>query len=122
MQAVKSSDTTPEFSVRRFLHAAGYRYRLHVKTLPGSPDIVFPSQKKAIFVHGCFWHGHNCPKGRLPKSRPEYWQPKIAGNRRRDRRQTAALKALGWQVAVAWQCQTIKPARLLKRLLRFLER
>ena len=106
MQAVKSKDTKPELIVRRVLHRMGYRYRLHRKDLPGKPDIVFASRRKAIFVHGCFWHGHDCPKGRLPKSRLDYWQPKLDRNKQRDRTKAEQLHSLGWSVLVIWQCQT----------------
>ena len=85
MQAVKSRNTGPEMIVRRLLHGMGYKYQLYRKDLPGKPDIALASRRKAIFVHGCFWHGHSCPKGRLPKSRLDYWQPKLAKNRERDR-------------------------------------
>ncbi|MCY4557696.1 MAG: very short patch repair endonuclease [Chloroflexi bacterium] len=106
MQAVKSKDTKPELIVRRVLHRMGYRYRLHRKDLPGKPDIVFVSRRKAIFVHGCFWHAHDCPKGRLPKSRLDYWQPKLDRNKQRDRTKVEQLRSLGWSVLVIWQCQT----------------
>lgn len=106
MKAVKSKDTKPEMTVRRLLHSLGYRYRLHRKDLPGKPDIVFPSRRKAIFVHGCFWHAHGCKKGRLPRSRLEYWRPKLAQNAERDARKIAELEALGWSVLVVWQCET----------------
>ncbi|CAN0579472.1 unnamed protein product, partial [Laminaria digitata] len=100
MQAVKSKDTKPELVVRRLLHSFGYRYRLHRKELPGKPDIVFPSRKKAVFVHGCFWHWHGCPKGQLPKSRLDYWQPKLAKNVERDRTKKEQLESLGRRVLV----------------------
>ena len=107
MQAVKPKDTRPELIVRRFLHSRGYRYRLHRKDLPGTPDIAFMSLRKAIFIHGCFWHGHDCPKGRLPKSHLEYWQTKLERNKKRDRENTEKLRSLGWDVLVVWQCQTV---------------
>ncbi|PRD40635.1 very short patch repair endonuclease [Phyllobacterium phragmitis] len=106
MQSVGQKDTGPEMLVRRALHKLGYRYRLHAKDLPGRPDMVFPGKRKAIFVHGCFWHGHDCAKGKLPKSRPEYWIPKIEANKARDERVIDELKKLGWDVIVIWQCQT----------------
>ena len=96
MQSVKSENTGPELAVRRLLHGMGYRYRLHRRDLPGRPDIAFVSRRKAIFVHGCFWHGHGCSKGRLPKSRLDYWQPKVDKNRERDRTKEEQLKSLGW--------------------------
>ena len=106
MQAVKSKDTGPELIVRRLLHKMGYRFRLHRKDLPGRPDIVLPKYRKAIFVHGCFWHNHGCAKGQLPKSRLDYWQPKLEANARRDRTKKEQIESLGWKVLVVWQCQT----------------
>jgi DNA mismatch endonuclease (patch repair protein) len=105
MRAVKGKDTGPEWIVRRLLHRLGYRYRLHVKELPGKPDLVFPRRHLALFVHGCFWHGHGCRIGQLPKTRLDYWGPKIAANVERDCRKEAALVASGWRVAVVWQCE-----------------
>lgn len=121
MQSVQTKDTGPELTVRRALFAAGYRFRLHRRDLPGSPDIVLPGRRKAIFVHGCFWHGHGCSKGRAPKSREEYWLPKIAANRERDRRNIAALEAIGWSVRVVWQCELRDPRTLMDSLGIFLE-
>ncbi|MGQ0589831.1 MAG: very short patch repair endonuclease [Sphingosinicella sp.] len=105
MASVGTKDTGPELAVRKLLHRLGYRYRLHRKDLPGRPDIVFPGRRLALFVHGCFWHGHDCPKGRLPKSRPEYWAPKIARNLERDAENRRDLGALGWRSATLWQCE-----------------
>ena len=116
MQRVKGKDTKPEKLVRSLLHRLGYRFRLHRKDLPGTPDIVFPSRRLVLFVHGCFWHGHGCRIGQLPKSRLEYWRPKIAANRDRDQRQEAALSAAGWRVAVVWQCELVDQANLAVRL------
>ena len=116
MQAVKSRHTKPELAVRRLLHGMGYRYRLHRKDLPGNPDIAFMSRRKAIFVHGCFWHGHDCPKGRLPKSRLEYWRPKVDNNKDRDRTKEEQLRSLGWSVLVIWQCETLNLEALAPRL------
>jgi DNA mismatch endonuclease (patch repair protein) len=121
MQAVKSKNTVPELTVRRMLHARGYRYRLHDKRLPGTPDICFPSRHKAIFVHGCFWHGHGCNKGRLPKSRSDYWAPKIEANRVRDGVKRDQLEALGWSVFTVWQCDLEDPERLELQLKIFLD-
>lgn len=121
MQAVKTKDTGPEMIVRRMLHSHGYRYRLHRKDLPGRPDIVFKGRYKAIFVHGCFWHGHGCPKGKLPKSKLNYWQPKIEQNKARDTRNIAELEAAGWQVLVIWQCETADSQTLWHRLQEFVE-
>lgn len=106
MQSVAQKNTGPEIVVRRIAHALGYRFRLHRKDLPGRPDLVFPGRRKVVFVHGCFWHGHGCPKGRLPKSRPEFWVPKIEGNKARDLRAEQALVDLGWETLTLWQCET----------------
>ncbi|WP_275299831.1 very short patch repair endonuclease [Achromobacter ruhlandii] len=106
MQAVGTKDTGPEWIVRRWLHSRGYRYRLHPQTLPGRPDIVLPGRRLVIFVHGCFWHGHDCSKGRAPKSRLDYWQPKLHANKQRDGRNVTELENLGWRVLTVWQCQT----------------
>lgn len=110
--------------VRRLLHAAGYRFRLHRKDLPGSPDLVFPGRHKVVFVHGCFWHGHDCKRGaRQPKENAEYWIAKIARNRARDHQAILALKAAGWGCAIVWECQTSVAARaeLTISLTRFLD-
>ena len=118
MRAVKSSNTTPEFIVRRLLHRMGSRYRLHHADLPGKPDIVFPSRRKIIFVHGCFWHGHDCKRGnRIPKSNSEYWRAKIERNRARDRKHLDVLEDAGWSVSIVWECETKEPKRLRARLL-----
>ncbi|HEX5127826.1 MAG TPA: very short patch repair endonuclease [Rhodocyclaceae bacterium] len=121
MQSVKTKDTGPEQTVRQVLFAAGYRYRLHRRDLPGSPDIVFPGRKKAIFVHGCFWHCHVCAKGKAPKSRMEYWGPKLNANRARDSRNRHDLQSLGWDTLVIWQCELADTDRLLDRLTRFVD-
>ncbi len=106
MQAVKSVDTLPEIAVRRVLHAAGYRYLLHLRSLPGCPDLVFPSRRKAIFINGCFWHGHACSRGsRIPKANRPYWERKIARNRERDLRNLERLRVLGWGVFTLWECE-----------------
>ena len=120
MAAVRQRDTAPEMSVRRMLHGMGYRYRLHRRDLPGSPDLVFPAGKKVIFVHGCFWHGHSCPKGALPKTRLEFWKTKIARNKKRDADSLAQLRTIGWQATTVWQCELTDQARLRRRLVRFL--
>ena len=122
MSAVRTEDTGPELLVRKLLSAQGYRYRLHRKGLPGRPDIVFPGRRKAVFVHGCFWHGHRCAKGRLPKSRLRYWRPKIAANKKRDARNLAKLRRLGWGVSVVWQCELKNAETLMRRLKVFLGR
>lgn len=120
MQAVRSKDTGPEMIVRRLLYGLGYRYRVHCRELPGTPDLVFKRRGKVIFVHGCFWHGHQCSKGRAPKSRHEYWGAKLALNRERDRRCEQELLELGWQVLTIWQCQTKDISELKKILVKFL--
>lgn len=121
MAAVKQRDTGPEMALRRALHALGYRYRTNVRALPGSPDLVFPARKKAIYVHGCFWHGHACPRGKRPESRRDYWIPKITGNRRRDRRNAAELRSLGWEALVVWECELRENRDAeLRRVVRFL--
>ena len=121
MQAVKAKNTGPEMVVRRMLHRGGYRYSLHRKDLPGRPDIVFKGRRKAILVHGCFWHGHECSKGKLPKSKLNYWQPKIEQNKARDTRNIAELEAIGWQVLVIWQCEIADGQALWLRLQEFVE-
>ncbi|WP_122878678.1 very short patch repair endonuclease [Burkholderia pseudomallei] len=109
MALVRSRDTKPEMRVRKAMHAAGLRYRLHDRRLPGAPDLVFRSRRIVVFVHGCFWHCHpDCPANRLPKSRLDFWGPKLAGNVARDARKTAELEALGWTVLVIWECETRK--------------
>jgi DNA mismatch endonuclease (patch repair protein) len=122
MRSVKSMNTGPEKLVRKALFAAGYRYRLHRRDLPGSPDIVLPRLKKAIFVHGCFWHGHDCAKGRAPKSRVDYWGPKLAANKARDDRSLAELHALGWDTLVVWQCELADIQAVLSRMSAFVDR
>lgn len=123
MRAVRGRDTRPEMAVRRLLHRLGYRFRLHRADLPGRPDLAFPVRHKAVFVHGCFWHGHTCAKASKPKSNASYWSAKIAGNKWRDRQHSRALRALGWRVLTVFECAThpSKTDRLAPRLLRFLE-
>ncbi len=121
MQSVKSKDTMPELIVRRLLHSEGYRFRLHRKDLPGTPDIVLPGRRKAIFVHGCFWHAHGCAKGRAPKSKLDYWGPKLAQNVERDARKVRELEAAGWQVLTVWGCETADRKALRAELKRFVE-
>lgn len=113
MSRVRSKDTGPEMTVRRALWAAGLRYRLHDKRLPGRPDIVFPSRRIVVLVHGCFWHGHEgCPRHRIPKSRVEWWTAKIARNKERDAEVRAALADAGWSVIVVWECETEVAAKV----------
>jgi DNA mismatch endonuclease, patch repair protein len=121
MQAVKSKNTRPEMLVRKAIHAQGYRYRLHKPDLPGKPDLAFPSRKKAIFVHGCFWHGHACKNGaRQPKSNVDYWKPKIAQNKERDAEHARRLGDLGWRTLIVWECDTKDMDRVRQRLIDFL--
>jgi DNA mismatch endonuclease (patch repair protein) len=119
MRRVRQRDTDPELVVRRVAHALGYRFRLHRRDLPGTPDLVFPKYRVALFVHGCFWHRHEgCPRATTPKSRRDYWLPKFAANVERDRRKEEALKSLGWRVLIFWECE-INDANSLKRRLKF---
>jgi DNA mismatch endonuclease, patch repair protein len=104
MAGIRGKDTLPEMTMRRGLHARGFRFRLHDRRMPGSPDLVFPGRNAVIFVHGCFWHGHNCPLFRLPATRPEFWRAKIEGNTARDGAAEAALLAAGWRVLTVWEC------------------
>jgi len=121
MQAVKSKNTAPELFLRKMLHAQGYRYRLHRRNLPGCPDLVFPGRRKVIFIHGCFWHGHDCPRGaRVPKTNQDYWVPKIVRNRTRDAKNQAMLAGAGWEVLTVWECETHNPAAIAERLQAFL--
>ncbi|SMQ69416.1 T/G mismatch-specific endonuclease [Altererythrobacter xiamenensis] len=121
MQAVGTKNTGPEMKVRQILHALGLRFRLHRKDLPGKPDIVLPRHRKVIFVHGCFWHAHGCAKGQPPKSRPDYWLPKLARNVERDRTKKEQLESLGWQVLVLWQCEIKESEQLAARLQAFVD-
>jgi DNA mismatch endonuclease, patch repair protein len=121
MRLIRKRDTSPELAVRRVAHALGLRFRLHRHGLPGTPDLVFPRLRKAILVHGCFWHQHKgCRLARQPKSRLDYWLPKLAGNVARDRKSRSALKMAGWTSLVIWECETRDLARLRARLQRFL--
>lgn len=113
MARVKSKNTTPELKVRAYLWRAGLRYRLHRADLPGKPDVVFPGRRAVVFVHGCFWHGHDCPRGaRMPQDNADYWRRKIERNRARDAKAAADLAALGWRVLTVWECELKDPARL----------
>ncbi len=121
MAAVKSRDTAPELIVRSLVHRLGFRFSLRRTDLPGSPDLAFPARQKAIFVHGCFWHGHGCKRGaRVPKNNRKYWVAKVARNRKRDRRVVRELKGLGWNSLIVWECQLRRPERLIAKLRRFL--
>lgn len=121
MAKVKSKDTRPEMIVRKIVWRMGYRYRLHCENLPGKPDLAFKGRKKAIFVNGCFWHGHQgCPAAKLPESNFGYWQEKISGNQKRDAKNRAKLEALGWKSLVLWECELRNIDVLAKRLKIFL--
>jgi DNA mismatch endonuclease, patch repair protein len=121
MRSVRSKDTKPEIVVRSLVHRLGFRFRLHRKDLPGAPDLVLPRLKKAILVHGCFWHQHSCPASARPSSRRLYWDKKLDANVRRDRRNRRLLSNSGWVILVVWECQTKDLQRLEKRLARFLK-
>jgi len=122
MSLVRSKDTKPELVVRRLVHSLRYRYRLHDSTLPGRPDLVFKSKRKAIFVHGCFWHRHGeeCVLTRVPKSRLDFWKSKFAENARRDQEKQEALHALGWDFLIIWECQLKDLDHLTRRVRDFL--
>lgn len=121
MARVRSKNTAPELIVRSAVHALGYRFRLHRRDLPGTPDLVFPRRGKVIFVHGCFWHQHACAAGmRTPKSRVQFWRKKLMSNVLRDQSVVAKLRRKGWGVMAVWECQLKNPLRLARRLRRFL--
>jgi DNA mismatch endonuclease (patch repair protein) len=117
MRRVKGKDTSPELKVRRLLRRLGVGYRLHRADLPGRPDIAMPGRKLALFVHGCFWHGHDCARGaRTPKANRPYWEAKIARNRARDLEHRAALEAMGWRTVTLWECELKDEGQLEERL------
>lgn len=117
MAAVKSANTAPEMVVRKLLHAAGFRFRLHRKDLPGKPDIVLPRFRTIVFVHGCFWHQHHgCRNASRPVTRSEYWNPKLDRNTVRDAANKRDLEALGWRVVLVWECETKDPAAVLAKI------
>ena len=119
MRAVKSKNTGPELFVRRLIHSLGYRYHLHRKDLPGKPDLVFPGRRKVIFVHGCFWHQHDCQRGsRVPKTNVDYWLPKLSRNKGRDQKNIDLLQSSGWDVLVVWECE-LKDSDVLKQRICF---
>lgn len=119
MAQIHGKDTRPERLVRSVLHRLGFRFQLHRRDLPGTPDIVLPGRRTVVFVHGCFWHGHRgCKDATTPKTRTEFWVAKIRGNIARDRRHVTALRNLGWRVVVVWECRTKNPAILAARLRR----
>lgn len=122
MGSVRTKNTGPEKAIRAILTKSGYRYRLHRKDLPGTPDIVFPGKRKVIFVNGCFWHGHlGCSKATLPQTRTDYWLPKIAKNRENDKRNQEVLEGMGWHVLTVWQCELRTPIELQSKLASFLD-
>jgi DNA mismatch endonuclease (patch repair protein) len=123
MSRIGPKDTHPEMVVRRVVHGLGYRYVLHDKRLPGTPDLVLPCRRKVIFVNGCFWHGHSCGRGFEPKSNQSFWSAKIASNRSRDARRVRELRREGWKVLTVWECATVARRRdaLRARLIRFLK-
>lgn len=122
MSLVRARDTNPEKTVRRIVTQLGYRYRLHYPALPGKPDLAFPGRRKAIWVHGCFWHRHEaCALARLPKSRLDFWKPKLEGNKQRDQRNIQLVEDMGWKTLVLWECQTKSCAHLGERIRAFLE-
>ena len=121
MSRVRGRDTVPEMQVRRMTHGMGFRYSLHRQNLPGKPDLVFPSRKKVIFVHGCFWHQHGCSKGKRPASNKEFWNAKLNRNIQRDKENILALNDLGWSVLVIWECEIKNLRQLKKRIRNFLK-
>ncbi len=120
MSLVKSKNTAPELTLRRLLHRAGYRYRLHVSSLPGRPDLVFPARKKVIFVSGCFWHMHDCGRCRIPQSNRPYWLAKLRRNRDRDLQHRNDLRRLGWGSLTVWECELSNLSVTARRVARFL--
>ena len=123
MASIRKVDTRPEMRVRKIVHAQGYRYRLHRRDLPGTPDLVFQRLRKIIFVHGCFWHRHSCRQGRkLPSGRHDYWIPKFERNVQRDETNSEKLRALGWEILVLWECQLGDTRSVQSAILEFLEK
>jgi len=120
MSRVKNKNTAPELTARKILYRLGFRFRLHRRDLPGNPDIVLPRHKKIIFVHGCFWHGHSCPKGKRPSTRQGFWDQKLDRNIERDRNNIAELQKLGWQVLIVWECEIKDLQKLEETLLDFM--
>lgn len=122
MSRVRSKNSRPEMRVRRLVFAEGYRYRLHARDLPGCPDLVFRGRSKVIFVHGCFWHRHEgCALARMPKSRLDFWEPKLEANKQRDARNKKQLAREGWKVLTIWECQLKDTERLKRTIRRFLD-
>lgn len=121
MSCIRSQNTRPELEVRKYLHARGYRFRIHAKHLPGKPDVVLPKYRLAVWIHGCFWHAHRCKVGERPSSNTEYWGPKLMRNVSRDVSNKRKLNKLGWNNFVIWECQILSPTKFARRL-RTLER
>lgn len=123
MSSIKGKDTKPEMVVRKWLWSNGFRYRLHSKNLPGKPDIVFPGRRKVIFVHGCFWHRHDCRFFKWPGTNVNFWKEKIVGNVERDKRNRIALRKAGWKILIVWECEVKASSqnRLWQRIRRFLD-
>lgn len=121
MAKVRSKNTKPEILVRKYLHSLGFRYRIHSTYLPGKPDIIFPSKRKIIFIHGCFWHSHiNCKQHRIPKSNQDYWINKLASNASRDAKNLEDLNKLGWSTLIIWECETKDLIKLGNKLVSWL--
>lgn len=120
MRAIRSKNTAPELAVRSLAHRLGYRFRLHRNDLPGKPDLVFPSRRKVIFVHGCFWHSHECKPGLVPNTNREFWTAKLSQNAARDRKHEEELHAQGWEVMVIWQCELKDPEAVSAKINLFL--
>ena len=116
MARISSKNTKPEMKVRKFLHAKGYRYRLHVKELPGTPDIVLPKYRTVIQVRGCFWHQHSCPEGRIPKTRRDFWAVKLSKNVQRDQKNDLAIQSMGWSLIIIWECELKSATKLNDRM------
>ncbi|TAL28383.1 MAG: DNA mismatch endonuclease Vsr [Alphaproteobacteria bacterium] len=120
MARIKGKETLPERTIRSELHKRGYRFRKNYKGLPGKPDIVFPKMRKVIFVHGCFWHGHTCRKGQPPKTRKNYWLPKLLANKQRDKRNAKTLRKDRWKVLTVWGCNLKNTPAVIEKILKFL--
>ena len=116
MSRIKSKNTLPELTVRKYLFSLGYRYRLHLRTLPGSPDIVLPKYRTAIQVRGCFWHSHSCMKGKVPGNNRKYWQKKLSSNKERDKDNDTRLKKMGWDVVTLWECAVMDKVKIRSRM------
>lgn len=122
MSLIKGADTAPEMKLRSLVHGMGYRYRLHVKDLPGKPDLVFPVRRAVIFMHGCFWHRHKgCKLARLPKSRLDFWKPKLEENKKRDLKKQRELRKMGWRVLVIWECELVDEEKVSNKVRKFLD-